>query len=102
MRIKFESGRKTYQHILVNIVPGIVELAHAALEPRQVLHSAPGAAGVNHNLPVLAHTEGGFGKVGGVPLIDVPLKRTQVGRAAVQLDNPAWAETFLLTATAAC
>jgi hypothetical protein len=30
IRIKFKSGRKTYQHIMVNVVPGVVKLAHAA------------------------------------------------------------------------
>ena len=89
MRIKFEFGRKTYQHVLVDVVPSVVELAHAALKPRQVLHGVPGAAAVQHNLPVLAHAEGGFGNIGGVPFIDIPLKHAQVGRAAVQLDNPA-------------
>ena len=89
MRIKSEFGRKTYQHIVVSIVPGVVEIPHSMLEPHQVLHGIPGAAGVDHCLPVLADAEGSLGHVGSIPLVDVPLQRAQAGLAAIQLDDPA-------------
>jgi hypothetical protein len=52
IRIKFKSGRKTYQHIMVNVVPGVVKLVHAALEPVHVLHHVPEAMGIHHRLPI--------------------------------------------------
>jgi hypothetical protein len=96
MRMKFEPGRKTYHHVLINVVLGIVELTHAALKPHQVLHRVPGATMVHHNLPVL-DAEGGFSHVGSIPGIDVLLERTQVVRVAVQLDDPARLGRNLLT-----
>jgi hypothetical protein len=89
IRMKFESERETYQHIVVNIVPSIVKLAHTTLEPVHVLHRVLEAVGIHRKLPVLAQPEGSFSHVREITVVDILLKRAQVSLAAVQLNDPA-------------
>ena len=79
---------KAYQHVVVGIMPGVVEFLHGLLKPAEVLHGAARAAAVNHHLPILADAASGFGKVGKVPPVHKALQPPQVGIAAIKFDDP--------------
>ena len=97
MMLKFESGKKTYQYVLVNVVPGIVEFAHALLQSMHVLNRVLGAASIHHRQSVFAQAKGCFSDIRDVPLIGVSLKRAQVSLAPLQLNNPAGLRGYLLS-----
>ena len=55
MKRKFKFRYEAYQHVVVGIVPGVVELLYGMLKPAEVLHGAAAAAGVAYHFTVLAN-----------------------------------------------